>query len=364
MQVMTQQNDAYRILEDQLRYFNDDFLLPHLTTADVKTVNLWYGSGFSYTFKLKGKKITLRALPAPAETFQKDVTTFTFCQDAARLTTTFQTELLQSLFSLTLGAKFNDYAIEDTPLLIEFVLNSIFQDYEKRFSKSVELKLNGQEKNPDRKNALCLSVEIEQNPNTYFIWIDQADAQQEKLQSIIRAYNADVSDQTLFDSKKILTAHFLLHVLEMKISQASMLERGDVIVLENFRPERSQLTIGSHVVWQAQRSNNDLKIISPPASHPKIITKLYHEKASLMSTDDDNNSILGDIPITVAFEIGRKDISIEELKTFKEGTVVPFPDADQTTIQILANGKQVGQGSLIKIENALGVKIDRIFSND
>ena len=71
---------------------------------------------------------------------------------------------------------------------------------------------------------------------------------------------------------------------------------------------------------------------------------------------------LGDIELDVTLELGRAEVTIEELLQLREGSVVPLDKAAGDPIDILANGRLVARGEVIVVDDKFGVRICEVIS--
>lgn len=74
-------------------------------------------------------------------------------------------------------------------------------------------------------------------------------------------------------------------------------------------------------------------------------------------------SELDDIPVKLLFEVGRIELSLAEIRRLAPGAVIAMPRAVEDGVEITANGRRIGRGSLIQIGGNLGVRITRLFDN-
>ena len=71
---------------------------------------------------------------------------------------------------------------------------------------------------------------------------------------------------------------------------------------------------------------------------------------------------LNDIELDVTLELGRAEVTIEELLQLREGSVVPLDKAAGDPIDILANGRLVARGEVIVVDDKFGVRICEVIS--
>ena len=71
---------------------------------------------------------------------------------------------------------------------------------------------------------------------------------------------------------------------------------------------------------------------------------------------------LGDIELDVSLELGRAEVTIEELLQLREGSVVSLDKTAGEPIDILANGCLVARGEVIVIEGKFGVRVCEVIA--
>ncbi|TIW52218.1 MAG: YscQ/HrcQ family type III secretion apparatus protein, partial [Mesorhizobium sp.] len=74
-------------------------------------------------------------------------------------------------------------------------------------------------------------------------------------------------------------------------------------------------------------------------------------------------STLDELPVALAFEIGRTAMPLGEVRQLAPGAVVALADVTEANVDIIANGKRVGRGEIVRIGESLGVRILRMFDN-
>jgi type III secretion protein Q len=68
-----------------------------------------------------------------------------------------------------------------------------------------------------------------------------------------------------------------------------------------------------------------------------------------------------ELPVRLVFEVGRSDFTLGELRQLAPGMVVPLARPLSEALDVVANGKRIGSGTLIKIGDSIGVRITRIL---
>ncbi len=71
---------------------------------------------------------------------------------------------------------------------------------------------------------------------------------------------------------------------------------------------------------------------------------------------------LGDIELDVTLELGRAEVTIEELLQLRAGSVLSLDKAAGEPIDILANGRLVARGEVIVVEGKFGVRLCEVIA--
>lgn len=74
-------------------------------------------------------------------------------------------------------------------------------------------------------------------------------------------------------------------------------------------------------------------------------------------------SELDAIPVQVVFELGRVELTVDELRRLAPGAVTPLTKPLDEAFDIIANGKRIGQGAPVRIGDRLGVRITRLVND-
>jgi len=75
-----------------------------------------------------------------------------------------------------------------------------------------------------------------------------------------------------------------------------------------------------------------------------------------------NMDSLLDIPVEVSVEIGRTKMAIGELLSLAKGTIVELNKIAGEAVDIYVNGKLLGKGEIIVVNERLGVRIIEIVT--
>jgi type III secretion protein Q len=70
-----------------------------------------------------------------------------------------------------------------------------------------------------------------------------------------------------------------------------------------------------------------------------------------------DDSAFDDLPVRLVFELGRVELSLGEAQQLAPGALVPLARPVDEPLDIMANGRRVGRGTLVRIGQNLGVRI-------
>lgn len=85
--------------------------------------------------------------------------------------------------------------------------------------------------------------------------------------------------------------------------------------------------------------------------------------SSIPSTGGDAKlDVILDIPVTIAMEIGRTDISIRNLLQLNQGSVVELDRLAGEPMDVLVNGTLVAHGEVVVVNEKFGIRLTDVIS--
>ena len=79
-------------------------------------------------------------------------------------------------------------------------------------------------------------------------------------------------------------------------------------------------------------------------------------------TGDPKLDVILDIPVTIAMEIGRADISIRNLLKLNQGSVVELDRLAGEPMDVLVNGTLVAHGEVVVVNEKFGIRLTDVIS--
>ncbi|GHB11866.1 type III secretion system cytoplasmic ring protein SctQ [Salinicola rhizosphaerae] len=125
---------------------------------------------------------------------------------------------------------------------------------------------------------------------------------------------------------------------------------ADGLVLRE-RPQIRPSTAAPAATTTMQRDQE-----SDPMNEPTVDRQ--HGAASERPAVD--NADFDDLPLQLTCELGRLELSLGELRELGEGSVLPLSRRPAQAVDLVINGRQMGQGRLVAIGDDIGVQIERL----
>lgn len=81
-----------------------------------------------------------------------------------------------------------------------------------------------------------------------------------------------------------------------------------------------------------------------------------------VGSGDPKLDVILDIPVTIAMEIGRTDISIRNLLKLNQGSVVELDRLAGEPMDVLVNGTLVAHGEVVVVNEKFGIRLTDVIS--
>ena len=158
---------------------------------------------------------------------------------------------------------------------------------------------------------------------------------------------------------------------DVTLAELRTLRAGDIVLPEHGldQPDRIIGVVGEHLRCEVERAPEGLRLVSNLTKaradaagewfmqHPTETS----DTARRPSIDE---ALLDQLPVRLVFELGRLDLPLTEVRRLAPGYVLPLAKPVDSAVDVVANGRRIGQGSLMKIGDSIGVRVERLFSDD
>jgi type III secretion protein Q len=76
-----------------------------------------------------------------------------------------------------------------------------------------------------------------------------------------------------------------------------------------------------------------------------------------------DNGDLGSLPVQVVFQAGRLEMYVSEIDSLAPGMILTLDRPVEEALDIIVNGRKIGRGGLVKVGDALAVRVTRLTPN-
>lgn len=145
------------------------------------------------------------------------------------------------------------------------------------------------------------------------------------------------------------------------IGEVATLVPGDVVVTDHAaEPGTAIVVAGEHLAAAARLTAAGAELAAPLSRVQGSLWEWSMENGADRPQAEEHSDF-NDIPLKLVFELGRIELPLRELRGLAPGAVIPLPKTIEDSVDIAANGRRIGRGTLVQIGNSLGVRITRLF---
>lgn len=110
----------------------------------------------------------------------------------------------------------------------------------------------------------------------------------------------------------------------------------------------------------APADNSDAAPAEAPQYSPEQLEK--DGKAKAAAPADVNLDLVLDIPVEVSLRVGSTDISIRDLVSLVEGSVIALEEAAGDPMEVLVNGTLIAHGEIVIVDEQYGVRLTDVVT--
>jgi type III secretion protein Q len=150
------------------------------------------------------------------------------------------------------------------------------------------------------------------------------------------------------------------------VGEIATLAPGDIVMADRCcRPAQTAVAVvGEHLAAPVALTAAGARITTPLARIQGSLWEWSMENGSGgPQADLMQQTGLDDIPVKLVFELGRIELSLAEVRQLAPGALLALPQPIEESVDISANGRRIGRGSLVQIGSNVGIRITRLFYN-
>ncbi|MDF0733072.1 type III secretion system cytoplasmic ring protein SctQ [Pseudomonas entomophila] len=135
----------------------------------------------------------------------------------------------------------------------------------------------------------------------------------------------------------------------LTLAELRSLLPGDVVMLDPWPDTQVCLRLGRQLLLRAQREGHRLHLLE----HPKTLKEATMSEAG----DSPLDSSLDELQLKLTCQVGSVELSLAQLRELGPGSVLELAPRLHEGVDLVINGRRVGQGQLVKIGDGLGVRL-------
>lgn len=148
---------------------------------------------------------------------------------------------------------------------------------------------------------------------------------------------------------------FVLGSTSLRLSKINTLASDDIILVDGFTTQSNKalpirIDVAGNPFWLARNTDNRLVVEARLEHTMQNDTKESAQK-------DEEITDLEDIELELVFELGRKSMSLAQVRRISPGYAFDLACELSNPVSIYINGGCMGKGELVKIDDRLGVRL-------
>jgi type III secretion protein Q len=308
-------------------------------------------------FSIAGQAIALELRPAENEGDLEGSLVLRFAIDRKPGWLQIQPTVIAALLkSLEPGLDHARLSPDNAALALECVLAAELGQFERSIRARIMLVSVSQE--PPR--------ETDGLPVPFAITLDEMDTSFCRLMlpdshiALLAASIGKTQDTSEFSGSVTFPVSVAVAAADITLAGLKSLSAGDVVMVSDSCPEgKSVALVANHLVYRASQSSDEIRI----DNSPRLVRGSTWEWSmqSSGSSNEANTDDLDQLPVHLTFELGRLEMPLSEIRNLGSGSILPLARPVEQAVDIVANGKRVGRGTLVKIGDSIGVEVTRMF---
>ncbi|NWC08431.1 type III secretion system cytoplasmic ring protein SctQ [Pseudomonas agarici] len=235
-------------------------------------------------------------------------------------------------------------------LLTEMALLALIEPIETRLRKPVQVTVRSRlPRPPNFVVSLTVSIRLGDAP-AFAVVVEMTPISAHWVASLLEenlAKRADPLPQLCL-SGRIEAGH-----APLRLSDLRSLQPGDVVMLDYLPADQLRLTLAERLQARGRSDGSRFCLIEAPQPIPPDMENAMSDLDSSASLD----SQLDDLPLKLVCQAGSVEVSLAQLRELGAGSLLLLTPPVLDGVDLLVNGRKLGQGQLVRIGDGLGVRI-------
>ncbi|MFB4392304.1 MULTISPECIES: type III secretion system cytoplasmic ring protein SctQ [unclassified Pseudomonas] len=140
----------------------------------------------------------------------------------------------------------------------------------------------------------------------------------------------------------------------LTLAELRSLLPGDVVMLEPWAEAQVRLHLAGQLMLRAQRDGQRLRLLETP----NVLAVVKEQPMSDVEVGADGlDSSLDELQLKLVCQVGSVELSFAQLRELGVGSVLELAPRMHDGVDLMINGRRVGQGQLVKVGDGLGVRV-------
>ncbi len=264
-----------------------------------------------------------------------------------------------------------DWAV--APMLLELLLAPHLDRAEALLGQTFRFRALRRERAPDAEDAAAdawvgVAVRGDLDGTPFAAWLRLAPNALDAAAWLARL--APAGPQRVPDPLVVIAAR--VGLARLGLAALASVQVGDAVLIEDGPLRRGQvmIVVGESRVAAAGWTGNEATLREPlraPGAFGSAFGPAGGSEEWTMQSGQEGDPIgetFGELRVTLVFEVGRRLATLNEVRALAPGQVLHLGRDETAPVDILANGARLGRGEIVKVGDALAVRITGLHGHD
>ena len=140
---------------------------------------------------------------------------------------------------------------------------------------------------------------------------------------------------------------------QLSLAELRSLRPGDVLMLDESPADQVRLVLDDRLQARAELNGDTLKLLEPPIA----LNPSKEPPMTQTAIGANLDTTLDELPLKLVCQVGSVELSLAQLRELGAGSLVQLSPQLHDGVDLMVNGRRVGQGQLVKIGDGLGVRL-------
>lgn len=139
----------------------------------------------------------------------------------------------------------------------------------------------------------------------------------------------------------------------LSVAELRSLRLGDVVMLDDWPEGQIRLVLNDRLQARAVLDGNTATLLEHPVARPFAKEHCMTDSAVGACVE----SSLDDLPLTLVCQVGSVELTLAQLREMGAGSLLQLTPQLHDGVDLMVNGRRIGQGQLVKMGEGLGVRL-------